>query len=175
MTPRTLSAEARACFDELAVQQNPLTPGPSQQPEEKAGATDLMTRVRALYEDSVVPVHEIAARAGVTERTIYKYAQKHAWKPRYRWLDDHPCMRGRGWQVKDYYAPAKGAGGRFIRRADAGKPFARGLKANDPGGRAQAQANCAETARLASERSAKPPTMPRTGPSRPRIGGSAAR
>ena len=60
-------------------------------------------------------------------------------------------MRGRGWQVNEGYAPAKGAGGRFIRRADAGKPFARGLKANDPAGRAQAQANCVETTRLASE------------------------
>jgi hypothetical protein len=48
MTPRTLRAEARACFDELAVQQDTPAPGASpQREEEKAGAADLIARVRA--------------------------------------------------------------------------------------------------------------------------------
>jgi hypothetical protein len=72
---------------------------------------DLTARACALYENSAVPVREIARRAGVTERTIYKYAQKGGWKARYAWQ----------------FAPIKGVGGRFIRRADKGKPFARGL------------------------------------------------
>ena len=44
--------------------------------------------MRALYEGSAVPVREIASLAGVTERTVYKYAAKHAWKPRYAWTPD---------------------------------------------------------------------------------------
>ena len=49
--------------------------------------------MRALYEDSAVPVREIAAIAGATERTIYKYVAKLGWKRRH------------------HFAPAKGAGG----------------------------------------------------------------
>ncbi len=41
--------------------------------------------LRALYEDSAVPVARSRRSAGVTERTIYKYAAKHGWKRRYRW------------------------------------------------------------------------------------------
>ncbi len=41
-----------------------------------------MPQVRALYEESAVPVREIMRRAGVTERTIYKYACKGQWRPR---------------------------------------------------------------------------------------------
>jgi hypothetical protein len=114
-----------------------------------------MAQVRELYENSPAPVREIAQRAGVTERTIYKYAHKHAWHPRYRWDDDHPCMLGRGWQAAEGFAPVTGAGGRFIRREDAGKPFAQGLKALDPAGRAQAEAECAKAARRAHEAAQK--------------------
>jgi len=105
--------------------------------------TNLTERARALYEDSAVPVREIAAVAGVTERTIYKYAAKHAWKPRYRWSPD------RGWRARAKFAPAKGAGARFIRREDKGRPFATGLKATDPAGRARALRASDEAARLA--------------------------
>jgi hypothetical protein len=144
MTPRTsVRADARERFHELALSEAnpPLAPEPP----------DLMARVRRLYEESAVPVREIARLARVTERTIYKYAQKHAWAPRYLWQDDHSCMLGRGWRAADDLAPSKGAGGRFIRRADAGKPFARGLQAVDPVARAKAAQSCAEADRLARE------------------------
>jgi hypothetical protein len=106
---------------------------------EQAGAAepDLTARVRALYETSAVPVREIAAVAGVTERTIYKYVAKGGWKKRYCAAPD--------------VMPAKGAGGRFIRREDIGKLFATGLKATDPVARARAEAACA----VASARHAK--------------------
>lgn len=52
--------------------------------------------------------------------------------------------RGRRWAHRQGLAPAKGAGGRFIRREDIGKPFASGLKALDAQGRAQALARCDE-------------------------------
>ena len=51
---------------------------------------DLTARIRALYEDTSVPVREIAAIAGVTERTLYKYVEKHGWTKRY-----HLLPRGR--------------------------------------------------------------------------------
>ena len=47
------------------------------------GVSSLTDRVRALYEGSVVPVREIAAVAGVTERTLYKYVAKGGWRRRY--------------------------------------------------------------------------------------------
>ncbi|MFA6267765.1 MAG: hypothetical protein WC670_18865 [Pseudolabrys sp.] len=84
-----------------------------------------MARVRGLYEDTAVPVAEIARRAGVTERTIYKYAAKGNWQTRY------------------VRAPVKGAGGRFAPRAGAGGPVPRGIKATDPEARARAAAACA--------------------------------
>jgi hypothetical protein len=104
-------------------------------------------RIRALYEDSAVPVREIARLAGVGERTLYKYVEKHNWKRRYRSLARGAEVAGasRGWhrQRREGVAPVKGAGGRFIRRADKDKPFATGLKALDPAGRARALADCA--------------------------------
>ena len=154
MSPRTsVRALAREIYGELAEKelgtgagtcpQATPTPDPSPQGggEKTAG---LMAQVRALYEQSAVPVREIARRAGVTERTLYKYAQKHGWRPRYQWRDDHACMLGRGWRAAEDFAPAQGAGGRFVRREDAGKPFAQGLKALDPAARARAEAVCAE-------------------------------
>lgn len=123
------------------------------------GAPDLMAQVRALYEATAVPVREIARRAGVAERTLYKYARKQNWKPRYAWTPDGARPVGRAaprrWseaQEREHerasqVAPAKGAGGRFIRREDIGEPFAQGLKALDPAGRAAAAAACAEADR----------------------------
>jgi hypothetical protein len=113
-----------------------------------------MAQVRALYEDTAVPVREIARRAGVTERTLYKYARRNNWKSRYAWIADGarpPARPGRRrWSEASeraaQVAPAKGAGGRFIRRDDIGKPFARGIKALDPAGRAAAAKASVEAA-----------------------------
>jgi hypothetical protein len=107
---------------------------------EQSTAQNLSEKVRALYEHSAVPVAEIAALAGVTERTIYKYAAKQNWTPRYRESADGSRLRGGRWRAAAQLAPVKGAGGRFIRRADKGKPFAAGLKATDPAAAALAAA-----------------------------------
>ena len=113
-----------------------------------------MAQVRALYEDSDVPVREIARRAGVSERTLYKYVERHAWRRRYKWgtrgMAAAAANRGRHWQAGEGFAAAQGAGCRFVRREDAGKPHASGLKALDPAARAEAQANCADAARVAA-------------------------
>ena len=94
-----------------------------------------------------MPVGEIARLAGVTERTLYKYVEKHRWKKRYRVLPRGEAAAransGRRWRHDEAFAPAKGAGGRFVRREDKAKPFVTGLKALDPGGRARALADCA--------------------------------
>jgi predicted transcriptional regulator len=118
-------------------------------PSLRSGAASLTERARALYEDSAVPVREIARLAGVTERTIYKYAAKHAWKPRYRWAQN------RGWRARATFAPAKGAGARFIRREDKGRPFATGIKATDPEAAARAAAECRRAQALASQAQAE--------------------
>lgn len=119
--------------------------------------TDLTTRVRELYETSAVPVREIAQLVGVTERTIYKYVIKQNWKRRYagRGAEAGRANRGRRWQRAAGHEPVKGAGGRFIARADANKPVATGLKATDPQGRARAEVACATAARLSDEAQVK--------------------
>ena len=174
MTPRrSVRAETQRLYREMAgkggLKLNATTPTPDPSPQgggeqalPGAGASqDLMAQVRALYEGSAVPVREIARRAGVSERTLYKYARKNNWTPRYAWMPDGarpPARPGRRrWtpaQEKHHaragqFAPGKGAGGRFIRRDDIGKPFARGIKALDPAGRAAAAVASAEAARLA--------------------------
>jgi hypothetical protein len=132
--------------------------------------TELTTRVRALYEQKAVPVREIAAMAGVTERTIYKYVARYGWKRRY-------LVMPRGWatvpdrepritpprgaaqakarikrRARDrMLEPVKGAGGRFIRREDRHKPFASGLRATDPDGASRAVGRGDKAARLAAE------------------------
>ena len=186
MTPRmSVRAEARRLYAEMVGEGSPaqlgpatLTPDPSPQepatgraaPAARPGEAgeqavpaggekaDLMAHLRAMYEDSIVPVRDIARHAGVTERTLYKYARKQAWKPRYAWMPDGsrppagPArrrfseQRERALQV----APAKGAGGRFIRRDDIGVPFAQGIKATDPAARAAAAQACAAADRAAA-------------------------
>ena len=121
----------------------------------RAVDTPLTAQARALYEDSVVPVREIARLAGVSERTLYKYVQKGGWRRRYRVVARDAAMIaancGRRMQARPGFAPAKGtdspyiarsAGGRFIRREEAGLPHARGLKALDPAGAAIAEQAC---------------------------------
>jgi len=124
-------------------------PGEGEQAAVGGGAASLTEKVRALYEHSAVPVAEIARLAGVTERTIYKYAAKGRWTPRYR----------RSAAANESVAPVKGAGGRFIRRADRGQPFARGLKATDPAGATRAGAACDEAAGLARAAAGKARTQ----------------
>lgn len=89
--------------------------GGASPPSPSVDVTDLTARVRALYEDSAVPVAEIARLCGVTERTVYKYAAKGGWAKRTR----------RGEDSAPQFAPLKGAGGRFIRRADKDQPRSR--------------------------------------------------
>jgi hypothetical protein len=123
-----------------------------------------MALVRRMYEDSIIPVRDIARRAGVTERTLYKYARKHNWKPRYAWTPSGARPHGRAARQRwteareraAAFAPVKGAGGRFISRDEKDQPFAEGLAALDPAARAAAVAACAdnsaaEFARLAAE------------------------
>jgi hypothetical protein len=120
--------------------------------------TPLTGRVRALYEDSVTPVREIARLIGVSERTLYKYVEKGGWRRR------HACPArdaavaaanaGRAATPGLDFAPAKGAGGRFIRREDVGKPFQRGLKALDPQGAAAAAEACVRAGVIAEEAAA---------------------
>jgi hypothetical protein len=104
--------------------------------------------VRKLYEESALPIREIARLVGVTERTIYKYAHKHQWKPRYLWNYEgtRPRPRGTGWRARGTMTPVQGAGGRFIARDDRGRPVATGLKSTDPEAAARAGAECAAAA-----------------------------
>jgi hypothetical protein len=102
----------------------------------------LTARVRALYEDGVVPVREIASLAGVAERTLYKYVRALGWTPRVtrRSGDGKPTTVQRA---------ARGTGGRFIPLADADQPHAQGLKALDPNGAQCAAEHCVHAATLA--------------------------
>lgn len=109
---RKLSVRASARAHYLAAAAQPAAPAP------KRSLTD---EARDLYENSIVPVREIARLAGVTERTLYKYVERGNWKRRNIALSQ--AMRR-----------AKGAGGRFIRREQIGEPHPTGLKALDPEG-----------------------------------------
>ena len=157
MTRRTSTrAQAQRVYLELKEAQEKSAPTPDPSPRvaiaRGGGEDDLTARIRKLYEDSAVPVREVARVAGVSERTIYKYVAKHRWTRRYRVLPRGEAAaranRGRRWRAYAAFAPVKGAGARFIRREDKGKPFARGLKATDPAGRAQAIARCGTATRL---------------------------
>ncbi len=126
---------------------------------QQAQAPSLMARVRGLYEDTAVPVREIARLCGVTERTLYKYIARGGWRRRYiRAPGDDASTgsvsgaeRGERWLRACGHEPVKGAGGRFIAREEAGRPVAQGLKALDPSARAKASVACA----AASARAAK--------------------
>ena len=131
---RSLRADARRRYVAVARAQD-LGAAEASASADTSADTPLTTRVRTLYEDTIVPVAEIARLAGVTERTIYKYAQRRGWRPRVRRL-------------------AKGAGGRFIPLADAGLPVAAGLKALDPDGALLAATRCAQAAIVSDNASA---------------------
>ncbi len=133
---------------------------PGEGPETKQ--TALTRRARRLYEETAVPVAEIARLCGVTERTLYKYARKGGWKPRYAWVDfridarndarDDAGGRARRRRPGDAaFAPVKGAGARFVKRADKGKPVAAGLKATDALSAARAATDCAAAETMGRE------------------------
>jgi hypothetical protein len=146
MTRRTsLRARAQRIYRARAAAKPPAAPTP----ETKAKPTRLTARVRRLYENSAVPVREIAQLAGVTERTSYKYARKGGWTPRYAWNDAGGAHRRKRWRATERFAPTKGAGGRFIARVDKGKPYRQGLKATDAQGARRAIEKCAKAERIA--------------------------
>ena len=183
MTPRmSKRARAREVYGDLAerLAPNAITPTPDPSPrlarasgggEKEASVReepDLNARLRDLYEKSAVPVREIARIAGVTERTIYKYVIKQNWKRRYACAARDEAVaaanRGRRWRVSPEreaiegradVAPAKGAGGRFIRREDIGKPYPTGLKATDAAGRERALVACRRAKSLSRAAKAK--------------------
>jgi len=165
MTSRTsVRAQAQRLYREQAAARADLsTSPPSLSLPLKGGGNDcaaappakptsLTRRVRKLYEESAMPVREIAAVAGVSERSIYKHARKLNWQPRYRWNADglRPAGAGSGAAV----APVKGAGGRYIRRDAAGQPVQCGLKATDPAAHRRAVAASRQAA-VAAEAAAR--------------------
>jgi hypothetical protein len=113
---RERSPRARARENYLAAPEAKILHAP------EPPVNELEPFVRDLYENSVLPVHEIARIVGVTERTIYKRAKKGGWKPRVVRL-------------------GRGAGGRYATRADEGAAV-RGLMALDPDGAARAAGRC---------------------------------
>ena len=145
--------------------------GGGESPEIGAGqqvqAPSLMDRVRALYEDSAVPVREIARLCGVTERTLYKYIARGGWRRRYvRAPGDDASTgsvsgaeRGARWLRACGHEPVKGAGGRFVPRVEAGRPvaqeIAQGIKALDPAARAKASVACATAGSRAAKARAR--------------------
>jgi hypothetical protein len=153
----SLRADARARYRESAARDEatagaaPAAPAAYVAPTKlmPSGDATLTQRVQALYEDSALPVREVARIAGVSERTLYKYVQKGRWRRR------NAC-RGRAApdgagvpaRARPDFAPVKGAGGRFITRAQAGLPQASGLQALDPEGARQALARCLRAAVL---------------------------
>ena len=142
MSPR---AQAQEIYREMTSKHSLPTP----EARSQRGGETVTAQARALYEGSAVPVAEIARLAGVTERTIYKYARKGGWTPRYCWTPPGAdAARGRGWRADESFAAAKGAGGRFIARADKGKPFAVGIAATDPARAARAGKACAGAAAI---------------------------
>jgi len=121
------------------------TVGPAPDAASGVASTTLIDEVRGLYEDGIVPVREIALRVGVSERTLYKYARRGRWRRRYARAAAGGDVPAQPW------SPACGAGGRFVARADAGKPQAHGLKALDPEGRAVAVVRCTTARHRADE------------------------
>jgi hypothetical protein len=92
--------------------------------------------VQYLYEQTVVPVREIARLLGVSERTLYKYVARHGWQRRHVCIAREDAVRaanrGRILAPRDGFGCARGAGGRFITCEERGTPQPRGPKALDP-------------------------------------------
>jgi hypothetical protein len=110
----------------------------------------LLQRTQYLYEQTVVPVREIARLIGVSERTLYKYVARYGWTRRHLCIArpsgadapprDYEAVRtancGRTLQPREGHEGVKGAGGRFISFEERGTPQALSLpcgpKALDP-------------------------------------------
>jgi hypothetical protein len=145
--PSSLRAQAQRLFLKAAERDEVLRAAAGE-----GRPTALTQEVRALYEAAVVPVAEIARLAGVNARTIYKYARKGSWRRRRPAQDLASAVTKRAEKRRPRpCVTRKGAGGRFIRSADAGRPYARGLKALDPAGEARALARCRRAASLAAD------------------------
>ena len=125
----------------MSAQMEALGPSPTKLQQTDPSLTD---RVRALYEDTATPVHEIARLAGVNQRTLYRYVAKGGWRRRYPWrgVEAAAANRGRAHTPRPGPPQPRGAGGRFVPQAEAGEPHPSGLKALDPQGAARAIAAC---------------------------------
>ncbi len=138
----SVRADARRRYLKAAERERLDAPPAGGEPAEPS----LTDRVGDLYENSVVPVREIARLVGVTERTIYKYVETRGWRRRHVCLAREEAVaaanRGRRMRPRAGFAPAKGAGGRFVRREEAGRAHAQGLKALDPQGARRALERC---------------------------------
>jgi hypothetical protein len=115
----------------------------------------LTGEVRALYEETPMPVAEIARLAGVHERTLYRYVERGGWTRRYPVRGVEAAAANRGRKRGPRPPQPKGAGGRFIPRAEWGRPHPSGLKALDPQGAARAAAECQRWGALAGEAMAR--------------------
>jgi hypothetical protein len=114
--------------------------------------TTLLDRVRDIYENTVMPVREIARLVGVTERTLYRYVERHGWVRRHVCIARDQAVRianrDRLLAPRPGFGRAKGAGGRFIARDETAAPHPGGLKALDPLGAERVIADCEEARRL---------------------------
>lgn len=155
--PSSLRAQAQRVFRKTATTDENLTAAAA---DPLAGAgepqpTALTRQVRALYEEGVVPVREIARFANVSERTIYKHVAKGGWRRRYGGKGLASAVAKRAATRKAATAragiTAKGAGGRFVRAEAAAEPQRRGLKALDPPGEARALARVSRAAVLSED------------------------
>jgi hypothetical protein len=125
---------------------------PAQQ--QHAGLTPLTLQVQDLYENSAVPVRDIARLVGVHQRTLYKYVQKYRWRRRYN-------IPGVAEKPKPPQKPSRftlqprGTGGRFVARERASAPALHGLKALDPAAAARAAAACARAKEVSDAAAAR--------------------
>jgi predicted transcriptional regulator len=141
----SLRAQARRNFRAMAARDDVLkTPAECAAREERnrAGANDslslLTALARALYEESCVPISEIARLAGVHERTLYKHARRHRWRRRnVRAMREEIGPRAQLAAAKPERLRSGGAG--------------RGLKARDPA-EAERAAVALERAAVLSDR-----------------------
>ncbi len=154
MTPRrSTCADAQRRLRDAApfmpsAPQFTLPPAPTKLQQTSPALTD---QVRALYEDGVMPVVEIARLAGVTERTLYKYVERGGWRRRCPVRGVEAAAANRGRKRAPRPPQPKGAGGRFIPREEWGKPHASGLKALDAQGTGRAVAACNVAGAMANE------------------------
>jgi len=124
------AAAAQAVSDSAAAAGAADAPPPTE--TAAAAPPPLTDRGRALYEDGVVPVREIARLVGVSERTFYHYVRRGGWQRRYRWS-------------------SRGAGGRVVRSIESGDPHACALEALDRDEAARALRRCDAAAALARD------------------------